>query len=237
MAASPVLRTATPIEDTHKVILYSYWRSSCSWRVRIALHFKNIPFETRTVNLLQNQQSDAGYDVMNPSHLLPTLMIDGNVLTQSIAILEYLEDRKPETWRLLPMEASERAQIRAMVSIIASDIQPIQNLRVMNHLVEEVGKCGGQPAQDTKAQWAHHWITTGFEALERMLKTYSGKFCYGDHVSLADVCLVPQVYNARRFGVDMTRFPNISRIEATLSEMEPFRLAHPDNQPDAPNKQ
>lgn len=203
-------------------ILYSYWRSSCSWRVRIALNFKGIPYEYRAVNLLLKEQQSAEYTSNNPSQLLPTLVIDNVVLSQSIAILEYLEERRPESWRLMPMEANKRAYVRAIVQAIASDIQPIQNLRVLQQLDVE-----------KRTEWAKQVITQGFKAVEKLLQQYAGKYCVGDEVSLADVCLVPQVYNARRFQVDLSQFPLISRIESDLSVLEAFKKAHPDQQPDA----
>ncbi|KAI3638753.1 hypothetical protein MIR68_003251 [Amoeboaphelidium protococcarum] len=209
---------------SNQIVLYSYWRSSCSWRVRIALNFKGIPYQYRAINLLQAEQQGEEYVALNPAKSLPTLLIDGLVLTQSVAILEYLEERKPESWRLLPVMPAERAKVRALVNIVCCDIQPVQNMKVLK-----------QVGEDKKAEWAQKCITSGFEALEKMLQQTAGTYCVGDQVSLADVCLVPQVYNANRFQVDMTKFPLIQRINASLEQLEPFQKAHPDQQPDNPS--
>jgi maleylacetoacetate isomerase len=183
------LASSSPVVSRHcgQTLLYSYWRSSCSWRVRIALHFKGIPFEYCAVNLLKDEQKASDYTTMHPGALVPTLVIDNVVLTQSIAILEYLEERRPESWRLLPQDALKRAQVRSIVQLISSDIQPVQNLRVLKYVGDE-----------KKTEWARHWISVGLMAVEQLLTQTSGAFCVGDEVSLADVCLVPQIYNARR---------------------------------------
>ncbi|KAI3662077.1 hypothetical protein MP638_005525 [Amoeboaphelidium occidentale] len=209
--------------EPNKTILYSYWRSSCSWRVRIALHFKGIPFEYRPVNLLKAEQKGDDYIELNPGRVVPTLIIDNQVLTQSVAILEYLEERVPQSWRLLPLEANKRAIVRSIVQLIASDIQPVQNLRVLQSIDDET----------KRPEWGRRVITEGFESVEKLLKKHSGTYCVGDELSLADVCLVPQVYNARRFQVDMSKFPEITRIETNLAQVEAFKLAHPEKQPDA----
>lgn len=235
MTDTPSLASPYHGEQPGAVILYSYWRSSCSWRVRIALHFKEIPFEYRAVNLLKSEQQSEEYSRnINPAQLVPTLIIDNHVLNQSVAILEYLEERRPETWRLMPQEPSQRAQVRALVQLIASDTQPIQNLRVLNYLTSSASTTAQEKA-DKKAEWARHWIGVGLEAFERTLGKTAGLYCVGDSVTLADICLVPQLYNAVRFQVpDLERrFPLIWKINQRLEKLEPFQLAHPDQQPDA----
>lgn len=207
-----------------KPTLYSYWRSTCSWRVRIALNIKGIEHDLVPVNILQgDQNSDDYYQTVSSMPLLPTLNIDGQNLCQSIAILEYLEETRPEP-ALLPKHPLCRAKVREIVGIICSDIQPLQNLRVL----QSVG-------EDKKMEHAKHFITAGFESLEALLAKCSGKYCFGDLLTLADVCLVPQVYNARRFGVDMSKFPIISKIEQGLAEHPAFVKADPGVQPDAPS--
>jgi maleylacetoacetate isomerase len=205
-------------------ILYSYFRSSASWRVRIALAYKKIDYEYRAVNLIKDggEQKQAAYMALNPSGLVPALVIDGHTLGQSVAILEYLEESRPEP-RLLPTDLFQRAVVRQMVQIIAADTQPVQNLRVLNH----VEKIGGN-----KQEWAQHYIALNFTALETLLLRHAGRCCVGDQLSMADVCLVPQLANANRFGVDLSKFPTITRIGASLAERPEFKAAHPDNQPD-----
>ncbi|CAG8584341.1 11726_t:CDS:2 [Ambispora leptoticha] len=203
-----------------KPILYSYYRSSCSWRVRTALNLKGIKYETRPVNLLKEEQDIPEYENLNPLKMVPTLIIDGQILTQSVAILEYLEETRPEP-ALLPKNPIDKAKVRAIVQSIVSDIQPVQNLRVLKH--------SGQGSN-----WGNHWITLGFRAIEKQFKETAGVYCFGDSITLADLCLVPQVYNANRFEVDLTEFPIIRRIEAQLNELQAFRDAHPSNQIDCP---
>mgnify|MGYP002803811340 CR=1 FL=1 len=209
-----------------KPILYSYFRSSCSWRVRIALAIKGIDFEIKPVHLLKDggQQFSDEYKKLNPISVLPTLIIDGHALTQSISILEYLEETRPEPPLLPHNDALKRATVRQIVFAIASDIQPIQNLGVL----KKVG-------DDKKAEWGHYWIDRRFEGLEEMLKKTSGKYCVGDEITMADLCLVPQVFNANRFKVDMTKFPCISEINDRLLELDAFKVAHPFRQPDCPD--
>jgi maleylacetoacetate isomerase len=220
-------------KQKHSTILYSYWRSSCSWRVRIALALKEIPYEYVAIHLLTDggiQHSD-DYKLKNPSRELPTLEIDGNRLAQSIPIIEYLEETKTSGARLLSDDSMERATARRIAEMIASNIQPVQNLRVLQYLMAKYD----DPAEKTKEKlaWGHHWIEQGFVALEQVLATTAGTYCVGDQVSLADLCLVPQVYNARRFKVDMSQFPIITKIDATLSALPAFVAAHPSAQPDA----
>ena len=169
---------------------------------------------------------------------MPTLVIDNAVLSQSVAILEYLEERRPESWRLMPQEASARAKVRMLMLQVCADTQPLQNLRVMKYFAQQCQNSSGSATtavseQDLKVKWARYWIQTGLEALEVALAETAGKFCYGDNITLADVCLVPQVYNARRFGVEMGKMPLIVRIDAALSVVPAFIASHPDQCPDA----
>jgi len=215
-------------------ILYSYWRSSCSWRVRIALSLKEIPYEYVAVHLLTDGgiQHSEDYVAKNPSRELPTLQIDGNTLAQSVPIIEYLEETRTSSGaRLLPDDPMARASARRIAEMIASNIQPVQNLRVLQYLMAKFE----DPTEKTKEKiaWGHHWIESGFVALEAVLAKTSGTYCVGDAVSVADLCLVPQVYNARRFKVDMKQFPIITKIDATLSALPAFVAAHPSVQPDA----
>jgi maleylacetoacetate isomerase len=205
-------------------VLYSYFRSSASWRVRIALAYKKVEYEYRAVNLVKDggEQKKAAYMALNPSGLVPALAIDGHTLGQSVAILEYLEETRPEP-PLLPADAFLRAVVRQMVQIIAADTQPVQNLRVLNH----VEKLGGN-----KQEWAQHYIALNFAALEELLLRHAGRCCVGDELTMADLCLVPQLANAHRFGVDVSKYPTITRIAAGLADRPEFKAAHPDNQPD-----
>lgn len=210
---------------SQKPILYSYWRSSCSWRVRIALNWKEIEYECNTVNLILEggQQNTGTYKEINPMAQVPSLVIDELTLTQSQAILEYLEEAYP-TNCLLPKDINKRFKVREICEIIVSGIQPLQNASVLKQI-------GG--SQDQK-EWANKWITKGLTALEKVLKFCSGKYCVGDEVTLADCCLVPQLYNARRFEIDVEMFPVCLRIEKEVEKLPAFLKAHPNNQPDCP---
>ncbi|KAL1919300.1 uncharacterized protein VTP21DRAFT_1993 [Calcarisporiella thermophila] len=210
-------------DQQQKTILYSYFRSSCSWRVRIALEHKGIPYELKPVNLLKNEHKSEVYTQLQPFKEVPTLLIDGLSMTQSIAILEYLEETRPEK-PLLPKESHARVQVRTIVNAIACDIQPINNLRVLQH----------EFVAPHKVKWIHEWVKFGFDALESILKTTAGKCCVGDEVTFADLALAPQVYNALRFEVDMTAYPTIHRIYNHLLELEAFKTTYPHRQPDCP---
>lgn len=203
-------------------VLYSYWRSSCSWRVRIALALKKIDYEYKAVHLVKNggEQYLSSYKEKNPMAQVPTLEIDGIILTQSMAILEYLNDTRPEP-PILPKCPLKKAIVREICECIVSGIQPLQNLAVL----QKVG--------ENKIEWGHYWIEKNFHALELMLSRSSGKYCVGNDVTMADMCLVPQVYNAvERFKVDLVPFPNIRRINENLSTVEAFKVSHPCIQPD-----
>ncbi|XP_037781730.1 probable maleylacetoacetate isomerase 2 isoform X2 [Penaeus monodon] len=202
-------------------ILYSYFRSSCSWRVRIALAHKGVDYEYRAINLLKQEQVSDEYKKLNPIGQVPALIVNENTLTQSISILEYLEEAFPQK-PLLPKDLLKRAKVREVCEIIGSGIQPLQNLSVLQKIGE------------TKMEWGHFYIQKGFVALEQVLANSAGKYCVGDEVTIADCCLVPQVYNANRFKVDMAAFPVISRVHDALMSLDAFKAAHPSQQPDCP---
>ncbi len=217
--------------------LYSYFRSSASWRVRIGLALKGLPYRYRPVHLLRDggeQFSDA-YRALNPMSELPCLVVHGDadpegppeaVLAQSIAILEYLDEVHPSP-PLLPSSAADRARVRQLVESVNSSIQPLQNLKVLKHLHAAFGA-----DKDATQAWGRHWIAQGFGGLEALLARTAGRHAFGDSVTLADVVLVPQVFNARRFGVELAPFPTIQRVEAAAMALPAFQAATPDHQPD-----
>ena len=211
------------------LVLRGYWRSSSSWRVRIALHWKGLSYENVPVHLVADggHQHREEHRALNPMREVPVLLVDGQPLAQSIAIIEYLEEVHPEP-TLLPSAPLVRARVRQMAEIINSGIQPIQNLRVMQRLGREFD----QPRAAQMA-WSKGWIESGFEALHHLIERHGGAYSVGDQVSLADVCLVPQLYNARRFGVELSAYPRLLEIESRLSTLSAFIQAHPDQQPDA----
>ncbi|KAM3594228.1 uncharacterized protein V6R79_004454 [Siganus canaliculatus] len=207
----------------NKPILHGYFRSSCSWRVRTALALKGIEYDQIPVNLIKDggQQLSEEYKTVNPMQQVPTLEIDGISLSQSLAVIQYIDETRPGP-RLLPADPKKRAQVRMISDIIASGIQPLQNLSVIQKIGAE------------KVQWAQHFIDRGFQALEPILKQTAGKYCVGDEISMADICLVPQVYNAERFKVDVAKYPTIQRLNQALIEIEAFKVSHPSCQPDTP---
>jgi len=211
--------------------LYSYFRSSASYRVRIALNLKGQGFDTIPVHLLNQggEQFLPGFSQLNPHSLVPVLAHEGQHLTQSLAILEYLEERFPMP-SLLPGDALQRARIRALSLDIACEIHPLNNLRVLRYLKHQLGV-----DDDQKADWIQHWIKLGFCALEIQLAadTRRGHFCVGDMPTMADCCLIPQMFNARRFEVDMAPYPTLMAIEAACNALPAFQQAHPAQQPDA----
>jgi len=206
------------------VIFYDYFRSSAAYRVRIALNLKGIEYETRQVDLREDAQKSAEYRALNPQGLVPMLEIDGHRLTQSLAIINYLDIRYPVP-PLIPAAAAERAHVVAMAMAIACDIHPLNNLRVLKYLKNELGH-----SQDELDNWYVHWIREGLPALEAMAKPKSGKFLFGDVPTGADVCLVPQLYNARRFNVPIDDFPTLLRAEENANNLDAFAAAHPDRQ-------
>jgi maleylpyruvate isomerase len=209
--------------------LYSYWRSSCSWRVRIALSYKGLDFHYAPIHLVRDggEQHSGEYRLRNPMEEVPVLYVQGQALSQSTAILEYLEEVYPEP-ALLPNSAMERARVRQLSQIINSGTQPIQNLGVMQKLAKD---CGLDKAATQK--WSKDWISRGLGAFAQAVASFGGRYSYGDEVSLADCCLVPQLYNARRFGVDLAPLAELVAIESRLSSLPAFVAAHPDAQPDA----
>ena len=207
-----------------KPILYDYYRSSAAYRVRIALNVKNIDYEQRQINLLESQQKSDEYRALNPQGLVPMLEIDGHRLTQSLAIINYLDLRFPVP-PLIPSAAVERAHVVALAMSIACDIHPLNNLRVLKYLKGELGH-----SQEETDAWYRHWITEGLRPLEEMAAPRSGKFLFGDLVTAADICLVPQLFNARRFNVPLDDYPTLVRAEENANRMEAFAAAHPDRQ-------
>ena len=211
--------------------LYTYWRSSAAFRVRIALNLKGLEYRSVAKHLLRDggEQRKSDYLALNPQGLVPALDDDGALVTQSLAICEYLEEKWPEP-RLLPGDAAARAQIRAMALAVACDIHPLNNLRVLQYLRGEFS------ANDvTVNRWARHWIGRGFEALDRLIERNSvdGRHCVGSGVTLADVFLLPQVFNARRVDLDLAPYPRIAAVAAHLESLPAFAAARPDAQPDA----
>jgi maleylacetoacetate isomerase len=213
------------------MILYDYWRSSASYRVRIALNLKGFKYEQKSVHLVRDggEQNKPEYLAINPQGLVPTLVDEDIVLTQSMAIMEYLDERYPEP-SLLPVETVARARVRAMALLVACDIHPLNNSSVTAY----IGKTLGQSAAAIN-EWYCHWITRGFSALEALLENSAdmGQCCFGDEPGLADICLVPQVYNAERFNCDLDPYANIRRISGYCRSLKAFTMAAPENQPDA----
>lgn len=209
--------------------VYGYFRSSAAYRVRIALNLKGLAPEAVYVHLREGQHHADWFDAVNPQHLVPTLVTDdGAALSQSLAIVEYLDETHPEP-PLLPSDPAGRARVRQIAQIVACDIHPLNNLRVLGYLTGTLGV-----SEDARDAWYRHWVRLGFEALERLLDDpATGDFCHGDAPGLADICLVPQVFNARRFAVDLALYPRIAAIEARLNALPAFEKAKPENQPDA----
>jgi len=209
--------------------LYGYWRSSAAYRVRIALYHKEIAFESIPVHLVKDggEQHQDAYAGLNPNELVPTL-IDGEVkLNQSLAIIEYLDSRYPQS-SLYPADAVQRAKVQALALDIACEIHPLNNLRVQQYLASEFNL-----EDKDKLTWSHHWMRKGFEAVEKQLAQSAGLYCFGDTLTVADLCLIPQVYNANRFKLNMTAFPHINRVVENCLKLPAFVKALPENQADA----
>jgi maleylacetoacetate isomerase len=218
-------------EKSGALVLYGYWRSSCSYRVRIALNLKGLEYEQRTVHLVRDggEQHQAAYRAINPLGIVPALLHRDRVLVQSLAICEYLDEVFPDP-ALMPRDAPGRARVRGLAQSIASEIQPLNNLGVTQYLKNEL-----QQSDDAINEWLSHWLARGFSAVESWLENdATGRFCHGDLPGLADCFLVPQVYNAERFSCDLTPYPNIRRINGHCRELPEFSSAAPENQPDAP---
>jgi len=214
------------------ITLYGYWRSTAAWRVRIALNLKGIAWTSRTVHLLRDggEQRRPEYLRLNPQGLLPALAIDGQLLTQSLAIIEYLEETRA-TPALLPADAAGRVRVRSLAQLVAGDLHPLNNLRVLQYLDTHMGAGEAQ-----RQAWYRHWVRVGLDALETRLarEPQTGRFCHGDAPGLADCCLVPQLYNARRYDCPLEACPTLLRIEAACGELDAFQAAMPERQPDAP---
>lgn len=215
---------------TDRIELFSYWRSSAAYRVRIGLNLKGLEHTITPVHLVRDggQQHSAGYAALNPQELVPTLVHGERVLHQSMAILEYLDEVFMEP-ALLPDDAAGRARVRALAQLVACDIHPLNNLRVLQYFDDTWNV--PQPERD---DWIRHWMRVGFDAMERMLveSVETGRFCHGDSPTLADCCLVPQLFNARRFHVDLEPYPTLVRIEEACAALPAFDAARPENQVD-----
>lgn len=210
--------------------LFGYWRSSASYRVRIALNLKGLTVEHVPVNLKDGVHREAAYAAINPQMLVPTLALEGGVrLTQSAAIIEYLDEVFEEN-ALLPEDPVKRAEVRGAMAIIGGDTAPIQNLRVLKYLRGPL-----EQAEPIVQEWARHWITTGLESLEAMVAEQDTSFLFTDTPSAAECFLIPQLYNARRFGVDLSPLPRLCSVEANCQALAAFEAAKPENQADAPS--
>ena len=213
------------------ITLHSYFRSSASYRVRIALNLKGLPYTYVPVHLLKDggQQHGADYQYLNPARLVPTLVDDGHAIGQSLAIMEYLDETHPEP-ALMPRHPLGRARVRALAQSIACEIHPLNNLRVLQYLTNDL-----KVDESTKATWYRHWITLGFTAIEALLANNpaTGTFCHGNTPGLADCCLIPQIANSRRFDTPLEAFPTIRRIEEACLSLDAFTKAAPLLQPDA----
>ena len=211
--------------------LYDYFRSSAAYRVRIGLHLKGLEYESIPVHLLRGggEQLKPEYRAVNPSALVPVLRDGEATITQSLAILEYLDEIHP-VMPLMPRDALGRARVRSLALAIACDIHPINNLRVLRYLVKQAGL-----SEEAKNAWYMHWVQEGFAALEAQLSASgdTGRFCHGDTPTIADCVLVPQVFNAARFNIDMRVYPTIARIDAACCALPAFEAAHPSRQPDS----
>ena len=210
--------------------LYGYFRSSATFRVRIALNLKGMPYENGFIHLRRHEQDTQAYRELNPQGLVPALEDDnGEVLIQSLAILEYLDETCPRP-PLLPAHPADRARVRSLAQIVACDVHPLNNLRVLRYLRHELGQDDA-----ASAEWYNHWLADGFAAIEGLLAgdDRTGRFCHGDAPGLADICLVPQVVNAATHALDMTPYPTVQRIFENCMGLDAFYRAHPSRQPDA----
>jgi maleylacetoacetate isomerase len=210
------------------VKLYTYFRSSAAFRVRIALNLKGLKYEPVFVHLAKGEHRQPQYAAVNPQALLPTLELDdGKRLTQSLAIIEWLEEKRP-TPPLLPKESMARARVRSLAYLVASEIHPLNNLRVLQHLKRALNQ-----TQEQIDTWYRYWIADGLAKLEAELAGSSGRFCHGDSPSMADCCLVPQIFNAKRYNSDLAPYPTTMRVFENCMKVEAFDRAQPSKQPDA----
>lgn len=216
----------------NKPTLFSYFRSSASYRVRIALHLKKVDFHYKGIHLVNNggEQNQGDYKTLNPMAQVPSWVEEGHPpLTQSMAILQYLDEKYPEP-NLFPKDPFQKAKVLELCEIINSGIQPLHNLSVLQKLEKDFGA-----DQDKKDQWSSHWVRKGLNATEELLKKSSSKYCFGDTITAADACLVPQIFGAERVGVSPKEFQHINKVFENCLELEAFKKAHPLNQPDTPN--
>lgn len=219
-----------------ELVLYSYYQSSASWRVRTVLAIKKIPFKYEAVNLLGSEQHSNKYVAINPMHQVPALKVtdqsgNSHLLTQSLAIIEFLEENYPEI-SIYPGDSILRAKCRAIAETIASGLQPLQNLETLVEYSRPLGL--GDTSREERVKIAQFWLTRKFDKLEQLVKSTAGKYCVGDQISIADVCLVPQMHNAKRFEIDTTKYPTLVAISSRLLELEAFKQSHPLSCPDAP---
>jgi maleylpyruvate isomerase len=225
---TPLQRPATrEARVVSGLVLHSYWRSSAAYRVRIGLNLKGVAYSQKTHDLRTGGHRTADYLAVQPQGLVPALETADGVLTQSVAILEWLDERYLDP-PLLPASPADRAIVRGMAQIVAADIHPVNNLRVLNALRSEFGA-----SEDQVSVWIHRWVAAGFVALEGMIAERGGPYCFGEQVTLADCVLVPQVYNAERFKTDLTPFPALMRAARAAEALPAFAAAHPSRQPDA----
>lgn len=208
--------------------LYSYFRSSASFRVRIALALKGLDFEVIPINLRSGEQKTSDYRSINPQGFVPALKDNGQVIAQSLAIMEYLDEAYPNTPPLLPQDIGQRATVRALVQLIACEIHPLNNLRVLNYLTDTLGL-----SEKVMTDWYAHWVNEGFIVLEKELQKHMGLYAYGNTPTLVDCFLVPQVFNAKRINMDLSIYPNITRVVDNCMKLDAFRQASPANQVDA----
>jgi maleylacetoacetate isomerase len=207
-----------------KALLYDYFRSSASYRVRIALNLKGVEYQQRPVNLAKGAQKKDDFRKLNPQGFVPLLEIDGHRLTQSLSIIVYLDQKYREP-PLMPEDPADAAHVRSLALTVACDIHPLNNLRVLKYLKGELGL-----SEEAKDEWYRHWVAEGLAALEELARPRAGAFLFGDQPTIADICLVPQLYNARRFSVPISDYPTLRRADETASAHAAFTAAHPDRQ-------
>jgi len=210
--------------------LYTFYKSSAAYRVRIAMNLKGLDYEALPINIVEDggQQHEKSFHEVNPQELIPALIDEGESYTQSLAIIEYVDELNPEI-PLMPESPRDRALVKAMALTIACDIHPLNNLRVLNYLREELGQ-----NDDAVQKWYAHWITINFEGLEEQVNAHGGDYCFGNTITIADIFLIPQMANAKRSKIDLTPFPKLCAIDKMLSEHPAFQAAAPEQQPDAP---